>query len=269
MAPERSERLRLGIGAHRERFEVDELFDSAVDGVGGWRLEQLFADARSRAGEAERLDAQDELLEGDALHLGSLVPVQDVVVAVAREEVHCDALTHAPGAAPALARVGAAHSDVLERRHPPRRVKGVLLHAPRVHNEADVVNRDARLADVGCNDHLCDALGSAAKHEPLVLRRHAAVQRQNPLAIRRRAKLARAHEHLLERLNLLEAGHKHQNRVRHSPRVGRSGAWGGGRRRRRLFSSAATRCGARALLGPFCCARGPAAQLHPLQNLDD
>ena len=75
-------------------------------------------------------------------------------------------------AAAALASVGAGDEHVLEAAHAAQGVVAVLLHAPRVHHEPDVVDGDGGLRDVRGQHHLAHAAGRSLEHQSLVLGGH-------------------------------------------------------------------------------------------------
>ena len=79
-----------------------------------------------------------------------------------------------------LQRRGPGHKVLDEQAHPARRVVPPLLELARVDHEADVVDRDRGLGDVGGDDALADAAGRALEGPALVCGRDGRVQGQDP-----------------------------------------------------------------------------------------
>jgi len=114
-------------------------------------------DREPRAGETNRgvptkhrrghLKAQPG--EGRAEHLGLGELAHHLVVDASRVQPHARPWSCPPGAAPTLASRGPRDERGQQALKVVHRVVGLLLGHPRVDDEANVINRDRRLRDVG------------------------------------------------------------------------------------------------------------------------
>ena len=159
---------------------------------------------RRRGPEAEEVDLEHELLERDADHLGGLEGAEDAAAAgdggaafavstavstatavsstetSPRVERKAHPWPRPPCPALALQRRGPGDKVLDQQAHPSRRVVAPLLELAAVDDEADVVDRDRGLGDVGGDDALAHAWRRALEGPALVGGRDGRVQGQDP-----------------------------------------------------------------------------------------
>ena len=163
LARRRKRLVEGGEGAERR-----QVGDSGRDRADRRLIGKLREHAVRRALEPEALRAHHELLKRDTAHLRLGVRCER---RVRRVQVHAQPVARPPRAPAPLLGSGARNEHVLERSHPARRVVALLLDAPRVDDETDVVDGDRRLGDVG-GEHDLDraaAAGRAGEDAPLLV----------------------------------------------------------------------------------------------------